>query len=240
MTTTTLTNPKNGQTINSHLSDLQVREYLRTRRDEFATSLARSRSWSAGQAFWAHKLALEALTPRPAPVNVGDASGIVALFAKASARLKFPAINISDASGRSYRLSPAKPESANAGSVYVKVGGEYVGKLSPDGAWRPTGNCPEGVAAFLTDFAANPAQRAAAHGHATGNCCFCNRLLTDAVSVAVGYGPVCAENYGLPHRAPQADAPAAEELDREVATSEHFVRPETEAELAEYAAGRLW
>lgn len=29
-------------------------------------------------------------------------------------------------------------------------------------------------------------------------CCFCGTEITSKNSLAVGYGPICAENYGLP------------------------------------------
>lgn len=38
----------------------------------------------------------------------------------------------------------------------------------------------------------------AAYAHESGNCCFCNRLLTTTESVSMGYGPHCAKRYGLP------------------------------------------
>ena len=37
----------------------------------------------------------------------------------------------------------------------------------------------------------------------TGNCCFCHYRLSDARSVAHGYGPDCAERYELPWCAPR-------------------------------------
>src|SRR6185436_1560785 len=39
---------------------------------------------------------------------------------------------------------------------------------------------------------------AVAHGHTTGNCSFCARDLTDPRSTSVGYGPICAQHFGLP------------------------------------------
>lgn len=41
--------------------------------------------------------------------------------------------------------------------------------------------------------------KAALHGKMTGKCCFCNSPLIDQKSTDVGYGPVCAKHYGLPH-----------------------------------------
>ena len=48
-------------------------------------------------------------------------------------------------------------------------------------------------------FAENPTGYAKLYSNATGNCMFCTRLLTDPQSVAVGYGPICANHYDLPH-----------------------------------------
>jgi hypothetical protein len=39
------------------------------------------------------------------------------------------------------------------------------------------------------------AEKAAEFGHTHGYCCFCQRELTDAKSVAKGYGPVCERKY---------------------------------------------
>lgn len=42
------------------------------------------------------------------------------------------------------------------------------------------------------------ADEAAAFGHDAGQCIYCGLSLDDARSVAMGYGPTCAKNYGLP------------------------------------------
>lgn len=46
-------------------------------------------------------------------------------------------------------------------------------------------------------MAVDPEGTAAAYGHLTGACCFCRRALSDERSVSVGYGPVCADHFGL-------------------------------------------
>ncbi len=51
---------------------------------------------------------------------------------------------------------------------------------------------------LLAQFANNPAQHSANLGKQTNHCQFCRKQLTHSDSVAVGYGPTCAENYGLP------------------------------------------
>jgi hypothetical protein len=47
-------------------------------------------------------------------------------------------------------------------------------------------------------MAADPAKAASEYGRLTVHCCFCSLPFTDARSTAVGYGRICAGNYGLP------------------------------------------
>jgi hypothetical protein len=47
-------------------------------------------------------------------------------------------------------------------------------------------------------MATNPAAAGKAYGQRVGNCSFCSLPLEDGRSVHVGYGPVCAEKWGLP------------------------------------------
>ena len=61
-----------------------------------------------------------------------------------------------------------------------------------------SGNTVLGFAQPLRTIAADPTAAAVKHGKVSGCCCFCARPLTDAGSVEHGYGPTCAEKYGLP------------------------------------------
>ena len=49
----------------------------------------------------------------------------------------------------------------------------------------------------LRELSENPIETAAAHGKLTGRCCFCHRRLSDVRSTGMGYGPQCAESFGL-------------------------------------------
>lgn len=139
-------------------------------------------------------------------VDLGDLSGILALFDKAKEKLKNPAIvlDTTDANGNdtTVRLSVAGPQAKFPGSINVTSEGsfqnrDWYGRVKLDGALDARPNAPAGLTATLTAFAADPAGVAAAHGRKTGNCCFCNKALNDARSTEVGYGPVCAKNFGL-------------------------------------------
>lgn len=63
-----------------------------------------------------------------------------------------------------------------------------------DGAWE---YAPGALFSLTADQRVN-ADQAAKFGKLWGQCVFCSRLLTDERSVAVGYGPTCATNNGLP------------------------------------------
>jgi len=117
---------------------------------------------------------------------------IEALFATAKANgLKRPAFVAFD-----LRISPAPETGRNAGAYYVKLDGEYQGKIA-GGRFIASGDAAEGTLATLTAIAADPAGSARKYGKETGICCCCGKELTDPESVANGIGPVCATRWGL-------------------------------------------
>ncbi|TXH52569.1 MAG: hypothetical protein E6Q97_15610 [Desulfurellales bacterium] len=173
---------------------------LSTKDQSFAESLLRASKkgpLSEKQMHWVGVLTQRATSPVAVKERV-DLSRVVNLFTQAGrAGLKNPSIRIGGV-----KLSPAKVGSANYGSVYVKAGSTYLGKISGAGDWSPARDAGQAAAdafAKVQKFACDPVSAASAEGHATGDCCFCGKELSDAGSIAVGYGPICAENYGLPH-----------------------------------------
>lgn len=146
-------------------------------------------------------------TPRTATpaANVGDFSGVIALF-QASAR-KFPKLHFKLDDGRPVCLALAGQQSSQPGTVTVTDGGRYgenvwYGRVTPAGAWQPSRQADAAtmtaIGALLSGLAANPQAFVADYGRRTGNCCFCCQLLTDQRSVTAGYGPICAAKWGLP------------------------------------------
>lgn len=148
----------------------------------------------------------------PATANVGDLTGVLALFATAKKRLKHPAVVLSvPAVDMTIRLSIAGPRAKVPGSITVldankQFDGErdWFGRITTDGAFQPSNKLngrTDAVVARLREFASDPARVAAEHGKLTGVCCFCNLPLgrgEDKRSVEVGYGPTCAKNFSLP------------------------------------------
>jgi len=153
-----------------------------------------------------------AATTAPAAVNVGNMQGVVALFDRARAHLRRPAIVLSVPDlPHPVRLSVAGSTARVPGSINV-VQADYTGndfrnrtwygRVMQDGTFHPgrdvTAENAARIATRLQALAADPVTVAAEHGRLTGRCCFCNRHLEDERSTAVGYGPTCAEHYGLP------------------------------------------
>ena len=132
----------------------------------------------------------------PVPVNVGSMARIVDLFAKVD--LKKPKLRIRDTNGVTYSITPS---SKNPGSLAVfedKAERGFRGTITAEGRYTYREAKPETVEA-LRRFACDPVSAAKLYGSETGSCCFCARDLTDPQSVAVGYGPICADKWGLPH-----------------------------------------
>lgn len=186
---------------------------------EFAQSLinqAARRPLSDKQMYWVNKLAHEAVAPKPV-VDVGELTGIIALFDRARQSLKTPAVvlNVPELAhlneGGGIRISVASERAKFPGSLNVTaldrtILGDYgpsrawYGRVHTDGRFECSGRAANDVVAIagkLAAFAADPAGVAAEYGRLTGCCCFCNRPLKDERSTAVGYGKVCATRFGL-------------------------------------------
>lgn len=194
----------------------------------FAESLvaqcAKKGHLSEKQMHWVGVLIERAVVGEPEPdkMALGNFAAMIELFDKAKAHLKFPKIWL-QAEGPKYdveledgsmaksdvwpiRLSVAGAKAKNPGSINVTDGepfgyNQWYGRILTDGFWEQPMKQPaelQSVAKVLEAFADDPVGVAAAHGHLTGHCCFCNRKLEDEKSTSVGYGPVCAKHYGLP------------------------------------------
>jgi len=150
-------------------------------------------------------IAPAARAPAAAAQAVGDLSPIMALFDRARAHLKYPAIVLDG-----FRVSVAGARASNPGTLNV-TGIEkhfnaqrgrdertWFGRVSLDGSFSPSRAAPADLADRLRALAADPAGVAAAFGHLHGACCFCMRALSDDRSTTVGYGPICADHFGLP------------------------------------------
>ena len=170
--------------------------------------------WSEKQhAVVAKLMAQEAQgAPKPLPVARGKMDTLVAIFTKAAGKLKHPAVTLQvpgqPALRLTYNTGGKVPGSISVADAAPFGQGRWFGRIRPDGTLAPTKTPLTPAHMELLDaFAADPAGVAADLGKATGACCFCSRALEDQRSLEVGYGPVCATNYGLPWGAPKAKQP---------------------------------
>jgi hypothetical protein len=135
-----------------------------------------------------------------APQTVGDLSGILAMFNRARTHLRHPAIVL-----EGVRVSVAGPRAQQPGSLTITTPErgpdgkrDWLGRVSLNGVYQPARGASPAIGETLRRFAADPAGVAAEYGRLHGACCFCRRALRDERSTAVGYGPDCADHYGLP------------------------------------------
>lgn len=186
----------------------------------FALSLIqqyeKKKGLSPKQQMWAEKLLSWTVTgvvpvvPKET-VSLGNFSAVYALFEKAKEHLKYPKIRLLMENGPQFVSKPlmlalAGAKSKTPGVINVTDGGKYgeniwYGRINQDGNFEPNKKIPsddlDKVVGILAALALDPAKTVAGHGKLTGNCSFCDLPLTADNSTAVGYGPICAKNFGL-------------------------------------------
>lgn len=127
---------------------------------------------------------------------------LAAVFERVKKQIKRPSVQIEGLLlkvASSYSKTPGHVQVSN-GASFGSADNRYYGRIDPTGAFYPTRDCPEEVKRTLQRWDEDTAEMArdvAAYGHETGSCSFCGLELTDPRSVTVGYGPVCAEKWGL-------------------------------------------
>lgn len=131
---------------------------------------------------------------------------IVKLMQTAKLHIEYPKVRL-QSDDITIQLSVAGPHAKMPNSINITDSkafevGQFYGRIKPDGELmlvHMATNLDTLIKHELKLFAEQPTQYAKLYSNVTGNCMFCCRELTDPQSVAVGYGPVCAGNFGLPH-----------------------------------------
>src|SRR6266436_111749 len=151
---------------------------------------------------------METNTMTTAAPAVNRFANLYAIFQYAvSQKLKYPKIRL-HANNDTIVVKLAGSKSRYEGQLVVtndagfgSPSNRYFGRVDQQGAIIAGRDLTPAVEHLLEEFAANPVEVAQRYGALTGNCMFCDKKLDDAVSVAVGYGPVCAQKWNLPHSA---------------------------------------
>lgn len=174
---------------------------------EFACSLLRSarskRGLTPGQAPWPAKLLAQLDTPPVQTQVASDVRGIFAIFDTAAQRgLKYPKVHLVASDGTPVVFNRAGEKSQYTGQVMITDGGpygvgRYFGRVDIVGMLTEGPKMTAQVRELVEAFAIDPARVAAEYGKTTGSCCFCSRTLETDESLDVGYGPVCADKFGL-------------------------------------------
>jgi len=190
---------------------------------EFCTSLCdaydKYESLSQKQEFWVGKMIERALrgsdsskpsnsvTSSMPDQNAVDGFGeILDLFDSVQGKLKWPKLMI-DHRGEKFCLKQAGPKSKYAGCVLIDDGkkfpdNDWRGFIDHDGVYHPAKMMSEEMLEktrdLLEKISGDPAGYIGMKGKKVGSCCFCKKSLTTNESLEAGYGPVCADNWGLP------------------------------------------
>ena len=175
---------------------------------QFASSLLQNfnkyGNLSDKQMNWVITLTQRALAPAPTPVATVTVNfqPIQDLFDKAAQKLKRIKVKLQTTDGQPVVISRAGPMSKYTGQILITDGGpfgdnKFFGRIDVTGEFFATRSATPAVAELIKQFSEDPAASAAQYGKLTGGCSFCKHGLTDTRSLAVGYGPVCAKNFGL-------------------------------------------
>lgn len=92
-------------------------------------------------------------------------------------------------------ISPAKESGKNPGALYVKQGGDYLGKIA-GGQFFASRECSPSQREQVLAFVADPAKAAKVYGQETGTCCLCGATLRSEWRLK-GIGPICSQRWGL-------------------------------------------
>jgi len=155
---------------------------------------------SEKQMYWVEKLAAGPASNEP--ISVPDACGIFDMFDRVE--LKYPKITLRLEDGTGFKIGRAGDRSKYCGQLILTDGtrdkNNYFGRVTEEGQVYLSGKgsqYKDEILETLMELGANPEVIAATHGKVTGNCCFCNRPLSNDRSLEVGYGKTCAERYDL-------------------------------------------
>jgi hypothetical protein len=139
----------------------------------------------------------------PEPKLVADVRNIIAFIEAARTRgLRNPKLRVLGPTGvGEVRMLVASRISRTPGALFVKHDGAYVGSVLPTGEVTGRLRSDDAMRTLLSVVNSAPLAAAKMFAAITCNCSFCGLPLTDEGSVEVGYGPVCAKHWGLPHKA---------------------------------------
>lgn len=172
----------------------------------FAQSLVNSyrqyKKLTENQMKWVHKMIAEAEAPlerkpldKPALFELPGFKAIEGLLYQARKAVTFPCIRLRYGKVAIELRPKERTRGVNVRYDQKKIGHFEGEKFFASPYFEP--NYP-GLVFSLQELIDDPVGTAARFGKETKCCSFCGIGLTDPRSQLVGYGPICADNYGLP------------------------------------------
>ena len=204
---------RKGKEFTTTLTDLEAYKAIAGRGSDFAKSLHESGDADNPDSYglsyemwlWVHIIASEGEKKGPRLVfGASPLTKIVEHFDRAIAsKIKFPKVLLETEDGVALKLSRAGGRAKFPGTLNVTDGkpfgeNKWFGRVLRSGVLEAGKDLTPEVEALLAAFNADPAKVARTHGLLTGNCCFCRKELTTGESLTAGYGPICADKFGLP------------------------------------------
>lgn len=130
-------------------------------------------------------------------------NNLFALLDKAKAKMLFPKITVLTDTIQRGRLVAYMSKDRN--KINFVDSGKYPDNQYYGMIYRTKPNqfimgrdCSSEIRSVINTLMSDPIGLAKIHGQQYANCCFCGKLLRNKNSLTVGYGPICAENWGLP------------------------------------------
>lgn len=135
-----------------------------------------------------------------------DYQNIFSLFRSGVGAAKYPKVTLQTKRGEVVVLKLAGSKSKYEGQIQIVDdqpfgSNRYYGRIELNGGLIGSPDITPNVEDLLQRLTADPIGTCAEIGRLTGNCVFCTKSLTDATSLAVGYGSTCAKKRSLPYKA---------------------------------------
>jgi hypothetical protein len=173
-------------------------------RDLYSRAVSKTKDLSEKQEYWLAEMARRARDGMSNANNakresvVINASAINEMFDNAlSNGHKSPKIYFEGDKSGELRLTLSKSGSYPGTIQIMDRNGNWFGRILKDGTIHSK-TAAFNVVEDIKIFCENPKEAVIKYGRKTGNCSFCAKELTTRESVSAGYGPICADKYGLP------------------------------------------
>lgn len=211
------------KTVQSDLSDAQAIAKLAVQSvdggSDFASDLLVKHNQyglSVKQWVWVHILACEKDQRAERQASLPRTQNVLDYMTTAAQNLKYPKVLLVAEDGSELKLSVAGQKAKMPGSVNLTDGGPFgenvwYGRINTDGRCDLRDDAPEAIVNLVHNLDADPVAVVGECGKKSGACCCCGKELTHDHSLAVGYGPTCAKNFGMPWGSQAAQAVTQEQ-----------------------------